>query len=63
MKVCSICGKEIVNGINGCQLMPDCFECHGGLPDYSRQKASHNGTANWDELDTLEDKCVRDYDD
>jgi len=36
MKVCRVCGVEIVNGQNGCQIMGDiCFDC-GGRPDYSK---------------------------
>ena len=36
MKVCRVCGVEIINGQNGCQIMGDiCFDC-GGRPDYSK---------------------------
>jgi hypothetical protein len=34
MKRCIKCGCEIVNGVNGCTLMQDCFKCHGGFPVY-----------------------------
>ena len=34
MKKCIKCGAEIVNGVNGCTLMQDCFSCHGGFPLY-----------------------------
>ena len=64
MKKCVKCGREIVNGVNGCQMMDECFECHGGYPDYSRNKfIFHWSKANWDNLDALEDRCIRDYDD
>ena len=36
MKVCRVCGVEIINGRNGCQITGDiCFDCRGGPPDYS----------------------------
>ena len=35
MKHCRKCGCEIVNGMNGCQLLGDiCFDCNGGRPKY-----------------------------
>lgn len=28
MKICRICGKEIINGVNGCTFAGDiCFDC------------------------------------
>ena len=28
MKICKICGREIVNGVNGCAMAGDvCFDC------------------------------------
>lgn len=27
MKTCTICGKEIVNGVNGCAWYDTCFDC------------------------------------
>lgn len=38
MKICKICGKKIVLGVNGCTLMDDCFDCHGGYPKYPEPK-------------------------
>lgn len=40
MKKCIKCGKIITNGINGCSMMKECFDCHGGFPDYSRNKSN-----------------------
>lgn len=60
MKTCVICGKEIVNGINGCQLMKECFDCHGGFPKYPAPRQMRE-TVSWDELDALEDRCVNDW--
>ena len=34
MKICKVCGKKITLGVNGCTLMDDCFDCHGGYPKY-----------------------------
>lgn len=34
MKICKVCGKKITLGVNGCTLMDDCFDCHGGFPKY-----------------------------
>lgn len=59
MKTCIRCGKQIINGINGCQLMVDCFECHGGFPKYAPPTTRE--TVTWSELDALEDRCVRDW--
>lgn len=27
MKICPLCGREIVNGANGCSWFAECFEC------------------------------------
>ena len=27
MKTCPKCGKEIVNGVNGCAMYKECFDC------------------------------------
>ena len=61
MKTCLRCGKEIIYGVNGCQMMNICFKCNGGFPDYSRNKSNfHWNSANLDELDALEDRCIND---
>ncbi len=59
MKICVKCGKEIINGINGCEMMKECFDCHGGFPKYAPPTVKE--TVGWDELDALEDRCVRDW--
>ena len=59
MKICPICGKEIINGINGCQLMNECFDCHGGYPKYA--PATNRNVIDWNALDALEDRCIRDW--
>ena len=61
MKRCIVCGKEIINGINGCVIMNECFDCHGGYPKYPAPTQVIE-TGSWDELDALEDRCVRDWD-
>lgn len=63
MKRCITCGKEIINGINGCQMMNECFDCHGGYPDYSRNKSNfHWNNGSWNDLDAVEDRCLGDID-
>lgn len=60
VKKCIKCGKEIVNGVNGCMLLNKCFDCHGGYPDYSRNQSNiHWSNADWDALDTVEGKCMK----
>ena len=44
--------------MNGCQLIDECFICHGGYPKYPA--ATKRETVDWNELDALEDRCVRD---
>ena len=58
MKKCIRCGIEIINGINGCEILNECFTCHGGYPKYT--PASKRETYSWDELDALEDRCIND---
>ena len=62
MKKCAKCGCEIVNGVNGCQLMDICFNCHGGYPKYPSPTEANDYVTNWKETDALEDMCVRDCD-
>ena len=61
MKRCIVCGTEITNGINGCQLLKECFDCHGGFPKYSAP-IQVKETVSWNKLDALEDRCIRDWD-
>lgn len=60
MKICSKCGKEIIYGINGCQMMNECFECHGGFPQYAKATGRYVKVISEDELDAMEDRCLRD---
>lgn len=60
MKKCIKCGREIINGVNGCQLLNDCFDCRGGYPTYPAPRQARE-TVSWDELDALEDRCVNDW--
>ena len=60
MKRCIKCGSEIINGINGCEILNERFACHGGYPKYA--PTSKRETYSWDELDALEDRCINDED-
>ena len=62
MKKCIKCGKEIIYGVNGCMLMDDCIDCHGGYPKYPAPRTATK-TVSWDDLDALENRCVRDFED
>lgn len=55
-KICKKCKKDIIYGVNGCMLMDECFDCHGGLPKYAPARKANRYS--WDELDALEDKCI-----
>ena len=57
MKHCYKCGCEIINGMNGCTLMAECFICHQGPPHYPKPIAvAYLGTL--EDLDSLEDRCL-----
>lgn len=61
MKKCTSCGCEIVNGVNGCSLLPVCFSCNGGLPKYPAPVVRGPfQDVNDDELNALEDRCLND---
>lgn len=57
MKTCRVCGSEIVDGVNGCQLMGDiCFDC-GGRPVYpAPRRVDYPEEIEY--LDWLEDRCL-----
>ena len=57
MKKCIKCGCEIEYGVNGCMLMNECFECHGGYPNYIKS-TKNIFSISWDELDYIEGKCL-----
>ena len=58
MKTCPICGKEIINGVNGCQLQYECTECRP--IHYPKHAGRHYTIADWNYIDYLEDKCLND---
>lgn len=57
MKRCNKCGCEIVNGVNGCGLMQDCFSCHGGPPKYGPAIVKQYPDS-YDYLDYMEGRCL-----
>lgn len=50
MKVCKVCGKKITLGVNGCTMMDDCFDCHGGYPKYAKPTTEN--------LHNIENACL-----
>jgi hypothetical protein len=61
MKTCKHCGKEIVNGVNGCAMMDICFTCNGGYPHYApARKQTITDSQYYDALDYSESKCMND---
>lgn len=60
MKRCIKCGCEIVNGVNGCGLLSDCFSCHGGPPSYPVPIVRMYPKYSSEDLDALEDRCLSD---
>lgn len=64
MKICKKCGIEIINGVNGSMIMGNiCHDCGDRPVYYTRPRRAYEEGRNmtWDELDILEDKCVKDY--
>lgn len=55
-KRCKICGKPIAYGINGAQMFDTCLECY--IPQY-HCKPTPTRDVDWDELDAMEDKCIK----
>lgn len=61
MKKCSVCGCEIINGVNGCTMMSDCFSCHVGYPKYPAPvHVNPFSLLSVEDLDKLEDRCLGD---
>lgn len=59
MKQCCKCGCKIENGVNGCMLMNECFDCHGGYPKYPKPTPKPFGWNFTDsEIDYLEGRCL-----
>lgn len=59
MKKCIKCGTIITNGINGCQMLEECFSCHGGYPVYAKTGLSPNRVITDDDMDAIEDRCLQ----
>lgn len=58
-KHCRICGKPIMYGINGAQMLDTCLDCY--RPTYHCQPTRVQNNVNWDELDAMEDRCLGDW--
>lgn len=62
MKICSHCGKEIINGVNGCMFMGNtCFDC-GGQPQYYTPSIKFGGDVTQDEMNYSESLCMNNMD-
>ena len=58
MKICEICGDEIINGENGCMMAGNiCFKCK---PWKMKLVPARNWWSNCDEekMDALENRCL-----
>lgn len=59
MKTCKKCGKEIINGVNGCMLAGDiCFDCQPW--DMKPAKSPRAVVYTYEELCSLENLCIDD---
>jgi hypothetical protein len=60
MKKCSMCSKEIINGVNGCMLMDICFTCNKGYPRYYAQpkQLRQNEDDQYTAMVYIESKCT-----
>ena len=59
MKTCKKCGKEIINGVNGCMLAGDiCFDCQPW--DMKPTKSPRAVVYTYEELCSLESLCIDD---
>ena len=67
-KFCCHCGKPITYGVNGCMLLPMCFDCHKELTghyyphylDALKQTPKQKVSISWEDLDALEDRVMGD---
>ena len=55
-KYCNQCGKSIVYGVNGAQISDYCTDCK---PITYHRKPTPVRNVDWDELDAMEDRCVK----
>ena len=60
-KRCVKCGVIIINGVNGCTLMDDCFTCHGGYPKYPAPIVKAHEYSD-DEINAILDDVLHDDD-
>ena len=57
--VCSCCGTEITNGVNGCMLMDICFVCSkGNYPSKYTKIVSNVGNVSSEAGDYYESRCI-----
>lgn len=56
MKICKICGAEIVRGVNGCDWYDECFSCRP--IHYPAKPREVDPYASFEALDYLENRCL-----
>lgn len=57
-KHCKICGAPIYYGTNGAMMLDTCLECY--KPNYPCSPTPARQSADWDELDAMEERCLGD---
>lgn len=55
-KHCKECGRPIMYGINGAQMLDLCLDCYN--PKYHCPPTPVRKD-DWDELDAMEDRCIK----
>lgn len=56
MRKCKTCGCEIENGVNGCRMYDECFNCHP--IKYNKVRSENTVQPSYDEMNWLEGRCL-----
>ena len=56
VKKCKTCGCEIENGVNGCRMYDECFNCHP--IKYNKVRSENTVQPSYDEMNWLEGRCL-----
>lgn len=60
MKVCRLCGEEIINGKNGCTMYAECNRCR---PIHYVAKPRQGVLYSEEDVYYLESRCIKDCED